>query len=53
MANTREQPANAVDPVEEREAPGVPECLSWSEQQVADWIEEQGFREYRVIHRPT
>ena len=52
MASTLEQrQANGAGPAEE-DAPDVPDCLSWTEHQVADWIEELGFREYRVNNRP-
>ena len=28
--------------------PRVPSCLAWTVQQVADWMEEIGFPDYRV-----
>ncbi|XP_033735291.1 sterile alpha motif domain-containing protein 15-like [Pecten maximus] len=26
---------------------GIPDCIYWNEQQVANWIEEQGFPQYK------
>ena len=28
----------------------VPACLEWTVQEVADWIEKLGYKEYKVNH---
>ncbi len=28
--------------------PAVPQCLEWTVEEVADWVESLGFRQYRV-----
>ena len=28
--------------------PAVPRCINWTVEEVADWIENIGFKEYRV-----
>ena len=30
--------------------PPVPSCIQWSEEEVAKWIEDIGFKQYKVIH---
>ena len=30
------------------ESQNVPQCIHWSTEEVADWIENLGFKEYKV-----